>query len=144
MASALPWSGWKPSKGRRAVVVMTDGRDENNPGTAPGSKLTFDEIVQRLSQTNVTVYAIGLGAKVDRTTLERLAEVTTGEAYFPADVSMLAEEFRRVTEDLRRRYIVGYTSSNSKHDGKWRTVELKSRTEGIVFTSKGGYEAPAK
>ena len=132
------------AKGRRAVVVMTDGRDENNPGTAPGSKLTFDEIVQRLSQTNVTVYAIGLGAKVDRTTLERLAEVTTGEAYFPADVSMLADEFRRVTEDLRRRYIVGYTSSNSKHDGKWRTVELKSRTEGIVFTSKGGYEAPAK
>jgi VWFA-related protein len=131
-------------KGRRAIVVMTDGRDENNPGTAPGSKLTFDDIVQRLAQTNVTVYAIGLGAKVDRMTLERLAEVTTGEAYFPADVSMLAAEYRRVTEDLRRRYLVGYTSTNSKHDGNWRMVELKSRTEGIVFTSKGGYEAPAK
>ena len=131
-------------KGRRAIVVMTDGRDEDNPGKGPGSKATFDEIIQLLRQTNVTVYAIGLGAKVDRMTLELLAQVTNGEAYFPADVSMLAAEYRRVTEDLRRRYLIGYTSSNSKHDGKWRTVELKSKTEGVVFTSKGGYEAPSK
>ena len=27
-------------EGRKAIVVMTDGRDENNPGTAPGSKAT--------------------------------------------------------------------------------------------------------
>lgn len=131
-------------KGRRAIVVMTDGRDENNPGTAPGSVLTLDEIIKKLTETNVTIYAIGLGAKVDRATLERLAEVTNGEAYFPADVSTLAAEFRRVTEDLRRRYLVSYTSTNSKHDGKWRTVELRSRTEGLIFTSKGGYEAPAR
>lgn len=131
-------------KGRRAIVVMTDGRDENNPGTAPGSTINLDEIVRRLSMTNVSVYAIGLGAKVDRTTLERLAEVTNGEAYFPSDVSLLAADFRRVTEDLRRRYLVGYTSTNPKHDGQWRTVELRSRTDGVVFTSKGGYDAPAK
>jgi VWFA-related protein len=31
----------KGIEGRRVVVVMTDGRDENNPGTAPGSVHTF-------------------------------------------------------------------------------------------------------
>ena len=31
----------KQAPGRRAVVVLTDGRDENNPGTAPGSTRTL-------------------------------------------------------------------------------------------------------
>ena len=131
-------------KGRRAIVVMTDGKDEDNPGKAPGSKLTFKEISDRLAQTDVAIYAIGLGKGVDKPTLEHLAEVTNGEAYFPTEVSTLGEEFRRVVEDLRRRYIVGYTSTNSARDGKWRTVELKSRIDGLVIASRGGYEAPSK
>ena len=131
-------------KGRRAIVVMTDGKDEDNPGTAPGSKLTFKEISDRLAQTDVAIYAIGLGKGVDKPTLEHLAEVTNGEAYFPSDVSTLSDEYRRVVEDLRRRYVVGYTSTNAKRDGKWRTVELKSRVEGLVIASRGGYEAPSR
>jgi VWFA-related protein len=131
-------------KGRRAIVVMTDGKDEDNPGKGPGSKLTFQEISQRLAQTDVAIYAIGLGKGVDKLTLEHLAEVTNGEAYFPEDVTKLADEYRRVIEDLRRRYIVGYTSTNSKRDGKWRTVELKSRVDGLVIASRGGYEAPPR
>ena len=57
---------------------------------------------------------------------------------------MLAAEYKRVVEDLRRRYIVGYTSTNSTRDGKWRTVELKSRIEGLAIASRGGYDAPSK
>ncbi len=131
-------------KGRRAIVVMTDGRDENNPGTAPGSRLTADEVLGRLAKRDILVYAIGLGPRVDHATLERLAEASGGEAYFPSDVTLLTQDYRRVIEDLRRRYIVGFTSTNSKHDGKWRTVELKSRAGGLVISSRGGYQAPAK
>ena len=50
---------------------MTDGRDENNPGTAPGSRHTLDEVLDKVSQTDTTVYAIGLGANVDRGALQR-------------------------------------------------------------------------
>ena len=123
---------------------MTDGKDEDEPGKGPGSKLTFNEIFERLSKTDVAIYAIGLGKGIDRPFLEKLAEMTNGEAYFPSDVTQLAAEYRRVVEDLRRRYIVGYTSTNSKRDGKWRTVELKSRIDGLVIASRGGYDAPAK
>lgn len=131
-------------KGRRAIVLLSDGRDENNPGTAPGSKLTAADIFEQLSKTDVAIYAIGLGKGIDRPFLEKLASVTNGEAYFQSDVSMLAVEYRRVVEDLRRRYIVGYTSTNSKRDGKWRQIELMSKTDGLVFASKGGYGAPSK
>ena len=30
------------------VVVMTDGRDENNAGTGPGSVHTFEQVLERL------------------------------------------------------------------------------------------------
>ena len=73
----------------------------------------------------MAIYAIGLGKGIDRPFLEKLAAMTNGEAYFPSDVSMLAADYKRVVEDLRRRYIVGYTSTNSTRDGKWRNVELK-------------------
>jgi Ca-activated chloride channel family protein len=129
-------------EGRRAIVVLTDGRDENNPGTAPGSRRTLDQVLQRLREVDVAVFAIGLGPTVDRVTLERLAEASGGEAYFPATVDDLAADYGRVVEDLRRRYVISYTSTNAARDGSWRSVTLAGRREGLVFRSRGGYQAP--
>ena len=131
-------------KGRKAIVLLSDGKDEDAPGRGPGSKLTATDIFEQLSKTNVQIYAIGLGKGIDRPFLEKLAATTNGEAYFPSDVSMLGADYKRVVEDLRRRYIVGWTSSNSTRDGKWRPVELRSRFDGLVITSKGGYDAPSR
>ncbi len=66
--------------------MVTDGKDENNPGTAPGSQHTLDQVLSSLEGTDTTIYAIGLGEGADRQTLEKLAEASKGEAYFPADV----------------------------------------------------------
>jgi VWFA-related protein len=131
-------------KGRKAIVLLSDGKDEDAPGRGPGSVLTAADIFEKLAGTNVQVYAIGLGKGIDRPFLEKLAAMTNGEAYFPTDISMLDAEYTRVVEDLRRRYIVGWTSTNSTRDGKWRPVELRSRIDGLVITSKGGYDAPSK
>jgi Ca-activated chloride channel family protein len=133
-----------PVKGRRAIVLLSDGKDEDAPGRGPGSKLTANDIFEQLAKTDVAIYAIGLGKGIDRPFLEKLAAMTNGEAYFPSDVTMLAADYKRVVEDLRRRYIVGYTSTNSTRDGKWRNVELKSRVDGLVIASRGGYDAPSK
>jgi VWFA-related protein len=134
----------KGIEGRRVVVVMTDGRDENNPGTGPGSARTFDDVLERLRSVEATVFAIGLGPRIDRDVLERLARESGGEAAFPDDVSQLGQEFRRVVENLRKRYVLGYTSTNSTRDGKWRKVEIRSRRKGMVAVSRGGYFAPAR
>ena len=49
-----------------------------------------------------------------------------------------------MTENLRHRYVVGYTSTNSARDGKWRSVEIRPRAAGIRITSRKGYFAPAR
>jgi VWFA-related protein len=132
----------KTVPGRRAVVVLTDGRDENNPGTAPGSTHTLGEVLQLVRQVGATIFAIGLGTKVEPTVLERLATESGGRAYFPSDASHLGDQFRGIVEDLRRYYLLSYTSTNTAHDGAWRSVEIRPRKAGFVVATRGGYFAP--
>jgi VWFA-related protein len=134
----------KGVKGRRAVVILTDGRDEDNPGTGPGSVRSWESVLRLLQDEDVTMFPVGLGTRIDPDRLNLLATFSGGQAYFPQDVGELAAEFERVTENLRHRYIVGYTSTNSTRDGKWRSVEIRTRPAGIRITSRKGYFAPAK
>jgi VWFA-related protein len=124
--------------------VLTDGRDENNPGTAPGSLRTFDDVVQLLHSVEATVFPVGLGTKIDPERLERLASISGGQAYFPENVTELDAQFARIIENLRHRYIVGYTSTNPRRDGGWRKVEVRTRTSGILVSSRNGYFAPER
>jgi Ca-activated chloride channel homolog len=134
----------KGIEGRRMVIVMTDGRDENNPGTAPGSTHTFAQVLDRLKEVDAVVFSVGLGPKIDRPVLEQLAAMSGGEAYFPQDVTVLGGDFNRILETLRRRYVISYTSTNSARDGAWRKVEIQSARAGVSVASRGGYFAPAK
>jgi Ca-activated chloride channel homolog len=130
--------------GRHAIVVLTDGKDENNPGTAPGSQHTLDEVLKLDRSVGAMVFPIGLGPKVEREVLQRLAKDSGGEAYFSSDSSALGDQFRNIVENLRRRYVLSYTSTNSEHDGGWRTVEIRARSGGLTVASRGGYFAPDK
>lgn len=134
----------KQRRGRRAIVLLSDGRDENNPGTAPGSEHTLAEVLALVRDTDTVVYAIGLGANVDRPALERIAALSGGAASFPAEVSELEGEYGRVVEALRQRYVVGYTSTNAKRDGGWRSVVIAAKAAGVTIRSGGGYFAPQK
>jgi len=130
--------------GRRAIVLVTDGRDENNPGTAPGSVRTAQDVLDLLAQANTTIYTIGLGPKVDHDFLQNITNLSSGESYFPDDVEGLRADYRRVVENLRRRYVVSYTSTNGARDGSWRRVEIRPRPADVVVRSRGGYFAPER
>jgi VWFA-related protein len=131
-------------EGRRVVVVVTDGRDEDNPGTAPGSRRTFDQVLQAAQEVDAVIFGIGIGEHVDRQVLEKLAEASGGEAYFPEDASQLESEYRRVVETLRRRWIIAYTSTDGRRNGDWRAVEIRTKDPNTVVHSRGGYFAPEK
>jgi Ca-activated chloride channel homolog len=127
-------------EGRRVLVVMSDGRDENAQSTGPGSTRTWDDVLKQARDIDATVYVVGLGSKVDRARLEQIAAVTGGEAYFTGNASELEQHYRRILEELRRRYLVAYTSTNAARDGKWRKVEIAASATKV--RSRGGYYAP--
>jgi Ca-activated chloride channel family protein len=130
--------------GRRVVVVVTDGRDENNDATAPGSLRTWEDVLRKLGEVEATVYAVGIGSNVDRNRLQVLADRSGGGAFFPADASALAADYHKILDELRRRYVIAYESSNRVRDGGWRTVEIHHRNAEVEIRSRGGYFAPAQ
>jgi VWFA-related protein len=132
------------AEGRRAIVVVTDGRDEDNAGTKPGSVRTFAEVAKMARAIDATIFAIGVGQNVDQHVLSTLATESGGESYFPEDVSQLEGEYRRIVENLRRRWIVGYESTNPTRDGAWRPVTIRVKNAAAVVHSRGGYFAPEK
>ena len=134
----------KTAKGRRAVVVLTDGRDEDAKGTSVGSAHTLADVLGLVPDIGATIYLVGLGKNVDRDVLSRLAAQSGGDAYFPEDASQLGDQFRAIVENLRRRYVVSYTSTNSARNGSWRKVEIKPTLPDISISSLGGYRAPSQ
>ena len=51
-------------------------------------------------------------------------------------------QFHRIVEDLRRRYVLSYASTNPLSDGNWRKVEIRPHEPGRIVTTAGGYFAP--
>ena len=75
----------RTAEGRRVVVVMTDGRDENAAANGPGSVTKYDDLLEELRATGALVYAIGLGTNVDRDRLQALAARHRRGSVLPGD-----------------------------------------------------------
>ena len=103
---------------------MTDGRDENAASNGPGSLRTWDDVMRKLQQTDATVYAVGIGTRVDRRALQELADRSGGAAYFPSDVTALAADYqqdsRRAAPSIRRSATNRRTERATANGGRWR------------------------
>src|SRR6185369_15911392 len=125
-----------------AIVLLSDGRDENNPGTGPGSAHSLEEVMELTRQVGASIFTIGLGDRVDRDVLTRLSRESGGEAYSLLDTSGLGAQFHLVVDNLRRRYVVSYTSTNADSNGKWRNAQIEPRRKDLVVSAQPGYFAP--
>jgi VWFA-related protein len=75
-----------------------------------------------------------------RETLTTLASDTGGRSFF--DLNDFSEVFRRVQEEGTGYYLLGYYSTDLKHDGRWRRVRVKVNVPGDHVQYRQGYYAP--
>ena len=79
--------------------------------------------------------------------LQQIAEETGGHAVFPLSMKEVEAAYEKIAVQIRAQYSVGYVSTNTAADGRWRKVEIKVRRPGLkdlkVRTRKG-YFAPYK
>jgi Ca-activated chloride channel homolog len=127
---------------REALVVLTDGEDTS-------SLLTFDELLQLAGQSHTAVYLIGLlspdennaRANDAKFLMRRLADQTGGRAFFPPDPTKLSAVYDEIGRDLTGQYLVGYTPSDSHHDGRWHWISVRVRRLGTQVRARLGYFA---
>ena len=99
-------------------------------------------------RAEVTIYAIstsetaapGHGEKV----LRRLAEGTGGRAFFPFKPDETGADFREIARELRSQYSLGYVSTNTAHDGTFRSISIEPLLKGLQVRAKPGYFAPSE
>jgi VWFA-related protein len=83
-----------------------------------------------------------LGRDADRlanrvSSLRTLAEMTDGLAI--VNTNDLSGGARRIVNDLSTYYLLGYQSTNTKVDGRWRAITVRVKTPGIQVRARKGY-----
>jgi Ca-activated chloride channel family protein len=130
--------------GRKVLVLYTDGGDTS-------SSRTWSEALRVLRASDVTVYAIGFGGGQGRARLASqsrlvdMAELTGGQAMFPNTMKQLDTIYDRIAAEIHTQYTLGYVSSNTARDGKWRKVEVRLKraaAERLRVRTREGYFAP--
>lgn len=126
--------------GRKALILLTDGEDQ-------GSQLKLPDALEAAQKADAIVYVLlisdsGIAAGTGAGLMRKLCEETGGRViHVGNNRDKLEKAFDQVSEELRSQYSIGYTPTNSKHDGSFRKVEIKTKEGYKVQTRKGYYAA---
>jgi VWFA-related protein len=133
--------GASTRQGRPVLVMYTDGADSR-------SNLSWSEVLDLLKASHATVYAVGLlanagSARMDsQMRLEQIATTTGGQAFFPSRIEDLDATYEKVLAEIQAQYQLGYVSTNTTADGRWRKVDVKLKRGDLRLRARKGYFAP--
>ncbi len=120
-----------------AVVYFVDARGLEGPlggPGMPGGGAEFGQAVEEQDTTGVLATAI---REVDGA--RSVAADTGGDLIAGND---LARGMRRVADEARNYYLLGYSSTNIKRDGKFRKISVAVNRPGAKVRARRGYYAP--
>ena len=72
-------------------------------------------------------------------TLTSLAADTGGRAF--TDTNDFGEAFARVQRDMSAYYLLGYSSTNTASDGRFRRIQVRVKRDGLRVEARNGYYA---
>ncbi|MBN1272474.1 MAG: VWA domain-containing protein [Candidatus Aminicenantes bacterium] len=104
-------------EGMRAVVVLTDGKDENARRDGPGSTISFEKLKKKLALSHVPVFCICLGEGVERNILETVAQVSHGDSFFISNAQDVDQVYNDIITYAHFLYRFYYITKNGQPDG---------------------------
>jgi VWFA-related protein len=130
--------------GRKAMILLTDGEDE-------GSQLKIKDAIEAAQKADSIVYVLlcadrgfyGMqGAFYSgEGDMRKLTEQTGGRVINVGNkFDKLKEAFDQIAAELRSQYNIGYTPTNTKQDGSYRKLEIKSK-QNYKIQARAGYYA---
>jgi Ca-activated chloride channel family protein len=123
------------AKGRRALVLLSDGADRY-------SRMTAAAALEAARRADVMVYPIALGPS-SPPFFEQIAALSGGRAFHLRDARQLADTLRQVARELRFQYLLGYAPGPmpSAGPGEWRRIKVVVRRPGVTVRAREGYIA---
>ena len=132
-------------KGRKAIVLITDGMDN-------ASRMNTFKALQLAREVSVAIYTIGFsslprklvprgGTQPVLQVLELFSAETGGALFSVHDPDDLKETVAQISEELRSQYMIGYYPSRRLWDGAFRRVKLEPIRRGLEVRTRRGYYA---
>ena len=127
---------------RRAIILLSDGEDNQ-------SHVTREEAIEMAQRSEAIVYTISTNITGTRRggdkVLERIADATGGRAFFPFQLTDVANAFTEIQDELRSQYALSYKPAEFRADGRFHTIEILAQNKkGLKVRSRHGYYAPAQ
>ncbi len=128
-------------RGRRALVLFTDGEDM-------GSHATVDDIQRRIEVSATPVYVVAQGKGLReaglKRVLDRVAGVSGGRSFYTDRVEELDGVFSEIGEDIASQYLLAYAPAEPVRDGGWRTIRVEVVGTTHAVRARQGYRAAAR
>jgi Ca-activated chloride channel family protein len=130
-------------RGRRALVLFTDGEDMV-------SHATVEDVQRRIEVSATPVYVIAQGKGMReqglKQVLDRVADVSGGRAFYTDRIEQLEGVFAEIGEDLASQYLLAYAAGESVRDGSWHAirVEVPGKGRQHAVRARQGYRAVAR
>jgi Ca-activated chloride channel family protein len=123
------------SKGRRALLLLSDGNDRYSQATAA-------QALERARRSDVMVYPIALG-RTRPPVFAELASLTGGRSFQPRTPAELQDITRTIATELRHQYLLGYSPSRPIVPGaeQWRTITVRVNRPDVTVRARDGYLA---
>jgi Ca-activated chloride channel family protein len=124
-------------KGKKALIVLTDGEDN-------ASSLTLHSAVLRAKREAIQIHCIAQGAALHSRklmdTLEAIAQATGSSVFRMEKASKIGEIFTEICRDLLSSYLLAYKPQPGA--GEWRPINVRVRkVKGARVRCREGYFA---
>jgi Ca-activated chloride channel family protein len=121
------------ARGRRALVILSDGDDKYSDATAA-------DALARARRANVMVYPIAIG-RTRPPLFAEIATLTGGRSFHARETKGLDETLRTVAAQLREQYLIGYSPSRPPTAGanEWRSITVRVKRPGLTVRARDGY-----
>ena len=123
----------QPARGRRALVLLSDGSDRYS--TATGG-----QALDRARAADVIVYPVAFGRSRPEVFAE-LAALTGGRSFHVREARQLPDTLRAIASELRHQYLLGYSPSKAPVSGsnEWRDIAVRTRHTDVTVRARDGY-----
>lgn len=139
--------------GRRAMVLITDGRDTTS------RLVNAEQILQLVASSEIPIYVVqkeaGPGPAAARSNslddrqretlasafLSKLADDTGGRIFHVSRQAEIDDAFGEIASELKHQYTITYYPTDQKADGRYRRIRVVVSRPGARVRSRSGYWA---
>lgn len=123
------------AKGRRALVLFSDGNDRY-------SKTTASEALDRARRSDVMIYPVAIGGARPQL-FAQLAALTGGRSFLTRNPGQLDTIAHQIASELHHQYLLGYSPAKPIVAGadEWRSITVQVNRANVVVRARDGYVA---